>query len=75
MSDSELPPETPFPGEEADVDETGEVEEIIDRLRGTGVGVEDPNIVGNVGPTDVPPGQDPDGGLLADPPVAEEREA
>ena len=48
-------------------DETGEdssLEEkqsLLDRFRGTGVGVEDPNIVGNVGPTDVPPGEDPDG--------------
>lgn len=32
----------------------------MDRLRGTGVGVEDPNIVGDVGPTDVAPGSDPD---------------
>ncbi|HVL06906.1 MAG TPA: hypothetical protein VM388_13035, partial [Acidimicrobiales bacterium] len=39
------------------------------RLRGTGVGVEDPNIVGDVGPTDIPPGRDGEGdGLLADPP-------
>lgn len=37
---------------------------LIDRMRGTGVGVEDPNIVGEVGPTDIPPGPDPDGGLL-----------
>ncbi len=44
-------------------------ETLIDRLRGTGVGVEDPNIVGDVGPTDVPPGSDGVGdGLLADPP-------
>jgi hypothetical protein len=44
-------------------------ESLIDRLRGTGVGVEDPNIVGDVGPTDIPPGRDNDGdGLLADPP-------
>jgi len=43
---------------------------LIDRLRGTGVGVEDPNIVGDVGPTDIPPGRDPGGdGLFADPPV------
>ena len=42
---------------------------LIDRLRGTGVGVEDPNIVGDVGPTDIPPGSDGEGdGLLADPP-------
>lgn len=31
-----------------------------DRLRGSGVGTEDPNIVGEVGPTEVAPGQDPD---------------
>ena len=44
-------------------------EGLIDRLRGTGVGVEDPNIVGDVGPTDIPPGSDGEGdGLLADPP-------
>ena len=42
---------------------------ILDRLRNTGVGVEDPNIVGDVGPTDIPPGSDGVGdGLLADPP-------
>ncbi len=46
-----------------------EGESILDRLRGTGVGVEDPNIVGDVGPTDIPPGSDGQGdGLLADPP-------
>ena len=46
-----------------------EHESLIDRLRGTGVGVEDPNIVGDVGPTDIPPGSDGEGdGLLADPP-------
>ncbi len=34
---------------------------VIDRMRGSGVGVEDENIVGDVGPTDVPPGgPDPD---------------
>ncbi len=42
---------------------------ILDRLRGTGVGTEDPNIVGDVGPTDIPPGPDGEGdGLFADPP-------
>ncbi|MGH2684302.1 MAG: hypothetical protein ACRDJP_02415 [Actinomycetota bacterium] len=39
-------------------------EPTLDRMRGTGVGVEDPNIVGDVGPTDVPPGRDPEGGLI-----------
>jgi hypothetical protein len=44
---------------------------VLDGMRGTGVGVEDPNIVGDVGPTDVPPGRDPDGGLIV---TAEEGE-
>ena len=49
-----------------------EDQSLLDRLRGTGVGVEDPNIVGDVGPTDIPPGRDPDtDGLFADPPVDE----
>ncbi|MDQ6617708.1 MAG: hypothetical protein M3083_23885 [Actinomycetota bacterium] len=32
---------------------------LIDRLRGTGVGTEDPNIVGGAGPTEEAPSQDP----------------
>ena len=43
----------------------------LEGMRHTGVGVEDPNIVGDVGPTDVPPGRDPDGGLIV---TAEEGE-
>lgn len=31
----------------------------IDRLRDAPVGTNDPNIVGDVGPADVPPGEDP----------------
>ena len=56
-------------GYTVDVDEQDdEAESLLDRLRGSGVGVEDPNIVGDVGPTDIPPGRDPDGdGLFADP--------
>ena len=38
-------------------EETGD-EDFLDRLRGTAVGTEDPNIVGDVGPTDIPPGID-----------------
>lgn len=49
--------------------EPAEPESILDRLRGTGVGMEDPNIIGDAGPTDVAPGHDPD---LADLPVAAE---
>jgi hypothetical protein len=53
------------PGMESEPQATDEehdslIETVIDRMRGTGVGTEDPNIVGDVGPTDVPPGRDPD---------------
>lgn len=36
-----------------------EDESLLDRMRDMGVGTEDPNIVGDAGPTDVPPGSDP----------------
>ena len=32
----------------------------LDKLRGGGVGTEDPMIVGDAGPTDIPPGTDGD---------------
>jgi oligopeptide/dipeptide ABC transporter ATP-binding protein len=35
-------------------------QKIVERARGTGVGTEDPNIVGDAGPTDAAPGRDPD---------------
>jgi hypothetical protein len=38
----------------------------LDRMRHTGVGVEDVNIVGNPGPTGIPPGEEAEGGLLVD---------
>jgi hypothetical protein len=59
---ADLPPEEPFPSEDrtdAELEEDHE-ESFVDRARHSGVGVEDPNIVGDVGPTDVPPGSDPD---------------
>jgi hypothetical protein len=31
----------------------------LDRMRDAPVGTNDPNIVGDVGPTDIPPGMDP----------------
>ncbi len=61
-----------FEPADSDLDDLDTEDEpsMLDRLRGTGVGVEDPNIVGDVGPTDIPPGRDPDSdGLFADPPV------
>ena len=38
--------------------EEREDEGLLDRMRDTGVGVEDPNIVGDAGPVDVAPGSD-----------------
>jgi prolyl oligopeptidase len=69
MSGRELDMTDQFEAADEDLD-VDEEPSLLDRLRGTGVGVEDPNIVGDVGPTDIPPGRDPDSdGLFADPPV------
>lgn len=59
---TDLPPEEPFPGEDVpdEVLERHQEEDPLDGLRHTGVGTEDPNIVGDVGPTDIPPGTDPE---------------
>jgi hypothetical protein len=57
------------PGEE----HHGLIETMVERMRGTGVGTEDPNIIGDAGPTDVPPGRDPDSPWP--PPPAENPEA
>ena len=38
-----------------------EDDDALDRLRDLPVGTNDPNIVGDVGPTDIPPGTDPPG--------------
>ena len=72
-----MPDQEPV-SEEDDVDEAQdaeiapiEIDDPLEGVRGTGVGVEDPNIVGDVGPTDVPPGRDPEGGLIV---TAEEGE-
>ena len=40
----------------------------VDRMRGTGVGVEDVNIVGTPGPTGIPPGEEAGGDLFVDDP-------
>lgn len=40
---------------EADAGDEG----LLDRLRQMPVGVTDPNIIGDAGPTDIPPGSDP----------------
>ena len=58
---ADLPPEEPFQGEDVpDVELADHDETLTDRVRHSGVGVEDPNIVGDVGPTDIPPGADPE---------------
>lgn len=58
---ADLPPEEPFEGEDVpDADLAEHEETLADRVRHVGVGVEDPNIVGDVGPTDIPPGTDPE---------------
>ena len=36
-----------------------EDDDLLDQLRDMPVGVNDPNIIGDAGPTDVPPGTDP----------------
>lgn len=36
---------------------------LTDRVRGSGAGTEDPNIVGDVGPFDKPPGKDQPQGI------------
>ena len=41
-------------------DEKNPVEKLADKARGSGVGTEDPNIIGDAGPIDVRPGEDPD---------------
>ena len=45
---------------------------LLDRFRGTGVGVEDPHIVGDTGATDVAPGGDPDPDAVGRPPAADD---
>ena len=64
MSDySENDIDEPAGDEEANA-EGGIMSRLVDGARGSGVGTEDPNIVGDVGPTDVPPGQDPEPTIL-----------
>jgi len=55
------PDEEPF---DEDDPATSDDERFVDKLRGGGVGTEDPTIVGEVGPTDIPPGTDGAGPLV-----------
>ena len=56
-------PEVPVAGEGDEGDDGDAIEEILEELREMPVGTNDPNIVGDAGPTDVPPGSDPPEGL------------
>ena len=58
--DEAVPPEEPFDDGEAVEEHEGIIETMVERMRGTGVGTEDPNIIGDAGPVDIPPGRDPD---------------
>jgi hypothetical protein len=54
-------PETPEADEEAEeaaIHEHG-LQHVLDELREMPVGTNDPNIIGDAGPLDVPPGSDP----------------
>lgn len=42
-----------------EVTSVDEDEPLLERLRQMPVGVTDPNIIGDAGPTDIPPGTDP----------------
>lgn len=67
MSDLPLDPDAPETAGDTvagENEEAADGDDLLDRFRGTGVGVEDPNIVGDAGPTDVAPGRDPGGGGL-----------
>jgi hypothetical protein len=58
---------TPGPDDEVesggDDEQEHEHESVIDELREMPVGTNDPNIIGDAGPLDVPPGSDPPEGL------------
>lgn len=45
--------------DESEIDASDEDEGVLDRLREMPVGTNDPNIIGDAGPLDVPPGSDP----------------
>ena len=45
--------------DERETDASDEDEGVLDRLREMPVGTNDPNIIGDAGPLDVPPGSDP----------------
>lgn len=65
---SDSTPEVPLPPEVEEVldgEEDGEAREgFVDRLRHAQVGTDDPNIIGDPGPLDIPPGAEGDTAIL-----------
>jgi hypothetical protein len=55
MTDTDIPPD----GTDDEAAHDHEHESIIEELREMPVGVNDPNIIGDAGPLDIPPGSDP----------------
>ena len=53
---AEDPDTTP---DDEDTDDHDGLQDVIDELREMPVGTNDPNIIGDAGPLDVPPGSDP----------------
>ncbi len=49
-----------------------EAEDVAAKLRDMPVGLNDPNIIGDAGPTDIPPGTDPPGAPRPEDDAAEE---
>lgn len=56
--DETLLPDEDVPTLDEPAEPEGSGDGFLDRFRGTAVGTEDPNIVGDAGPTDIPPGTD-----------------
>jgi hypothetical protein len=56
---TEDPETTPSGEAEEEVDHEHGLQHVLDELREMPVGTNDPNIIGDAGPLDVPPGSDP----------------
>lgn len=67
MSDPTIPNPTIPTGDDLASDDHPAPETVAERLREMPVGTNDPNIVGDAGPLDVPPGSDGDIPAVIDP--------
>ncbi|MEY2476851.1 MAG: hypothetical protein QOG87_2166 [Actinomycetota bacterium] len=52
-------PDTTPSNDDDDVDHEHGLQHVLDELREMPAGMNDPNIIGDAGPLDVPPGSDP----------------